>query len=112
MLNQVFALQLTSTVSNGSHCQLTHHRATSNVNAAGNLEEMNINDEPRWCSILNTHKTSKVLQPAFLSTELRHQVSTFPFHNLSAKFTFFSGEVVQGWVVGITNESYVLPEIV
>ena len=71
------------------------------------------------CSMLNTHKTHNVLQPAFLHTQLRfqtytlcQQVSTLPFHDLSAEMSVASAEVVQGWVVGIANESYVLPEVI
>ena len=44
MLNHVFALRLTSTVSNGSLCHFTHQLAIGNIDAAENLEEMNIND--------------------------------------------------------------------
>ena len=70
-------------------------------------------------SMLNTHKTHNVLQPAFLHIQLRfqslafcQQVSTLPFHDFSAKMSVVSVEVVQGWVVGIANESYVLPEVI
>jgi len=69
--------------------------------------------------MLDTHKTHNILQPAFLHMHIRfqtlalcQQVSTLPFHDFFAKMSVVSAEVVQGWIVGIANESYVLPELI